>query len=209
MKKHIQYSFVVILFCLAGIGLVQKSHAQLGFAAGYNYSKLSDITLSGGESSFENATGWHVEMWFDLPVGDLALRPGLRYMSAGKIFEFANDFNPTLRDDFDVSIFEIPIDLRFRFNMEIATPFIAVGPIFRFPSSGRDEVGDMSNASVAGGIGFGLEFDMGLVRLYPELKYTFGISQFVGKEMTIAGIPFSAEDTTLLNGVLLRLGVGL
>ncbi len=186
-----------------------RAQSQIGFSAGFNYNKLTDIDLGGGLSSFENAPGWHAELWFDVPVGALALRPGLRYMSAGSIFEFANDADPNFRDNFNISLFEIPIDFRFRFNMEILTPFITVGPVLRFPSGAKDEIDGMNNMSVAGGFGFGIEVDMGLFMLYPEMKYSFGITEFTGEEFSIAGRTFSTTDSQLLNGVMIRLGVGL
>lgn len=208
-KQRIALTVLLTAILSLGLGNKQEVAAQIGFSAGYNFNKLTDIDLGGGLSSFENASGWHAELWFDLDVGSLALRPGLRYMSAGSIFEFANDADPNFRDNFNINLFEIPIDFRFRFNMEVLTPFITVGPVLRFPSGAKDEITGMNNVSVAGGFGFGIELDMGVFMLYPEMKYTFGLSEFTGDEFEIAGRTFSTTDTQLLNGVMLRLGVGL
>lgn len=208
--KHLRRTYLIIsLWLFAGLLLVPAAHAQLGFSAGYNFSKLTDIDLGSGLSSFENAEGWHAELWFDIPVGNLAMRPGLRYVAAGTIFQFANDAEQNFRDDFNISMFEIPIDFRFRFNMQIATPFVTVGPVLRFPSGGADQIDGMRNASIAGGFGVGLELNFGLVSIYPELKYAFGITRFTADEFAIAGRSFTTNDTQLLNGVLLRIGVGL
>lgn len=208
-KQHSKKLILLVAFLSIGLCTSQVAQAQIGFSAGYNFNKLSDVDLGGGLSSFENSAGWHAELWFDLPIGALALRPGLRYMSAGSIFEFANDADPNFRDNFNINLFEIPLDFRFRFNMEVITPFITVGPVLRFPSGSKDEIVGMNNVSVAGGFGFGVEVDMGLFMLYPEMKYTFGLSRFTGDEFQIAGRSFSTTDTQLLNGVMLRLGVGL
>ena len=208
-KQRNNILVLLVAFLSVGLCVNQVAHAQIGFSAGYNYNKLTDIDLGGGNSSFENATGWHAELWFDLPIGGLALRPGLRYMSAGKIFEFANDSDPNFRDNFNISLFEIPIDFRFRFNMEVITPFISIGPVLRFPSGSKDDISGMQNVSVAGGFGFGIELDFGLFMVYPEMKYNFGITQFTGEEFQIAGRTFTTADTQLLNGVMLRVGVGL
>jgi hypothetical protein len=62
---------------------------------------------------------------------------------------------------------------------------------------------------MAGGFGVGLELNFGILILYPELKYSFGITRFTDEEFEIAGIPFTTTNTQLLNGVMLRLGVGL
>ena len=206
-SKKIGFFVALLVFVLS---MPHSAMAQIGFSAGYNFNRLSDINLDNrGESSFENAAGWHAELWFDMEVGSLALRPGLRYMAAGSIFEFANDANPSLRDNFNINLFEIPIDLRFRFNMEILTPFITVGPVLRFPSGARDEIDGMNNVSIGGGFGFGIELDFGLFMVYPEMKYTFGLSKFTADEFQIADIPFSTTDNQLLNGVMLRIGIGL
>ncbi len=201
------WAFLFFLIGISGSAFAQTP--KIGFSAGYNYNKLADIDLGSGLSSFENAQGWHMEIWFDVPVRNLALRPGLRYMAAGKIFQFANDAEPNFRDDFNISLFEIPIDFRFRFNMQIATPFVTIGPVLRFPSGAKDEIDGMRNISMAGGFGVGLEMRFGIIMLYPELKYTFGITQFTDEEFQIAGRAFSTNDTRVLNGVMLRLGVGL
>ncbi len=208
-KQHSKKLILLVAFLCIGLCTSQVAQAQIGFSAGYNYNKLSDIDLGAGPTSFENASGWHAELWFDLPIGALALRPGLRYMSAGSIFEFSNADATAFKDNFNISLFEIPLDFRFRFNMEVITPFITVGPVLRFPSGSRDEIVGMNNVSIAGGFGFGIELNMGLFMLYPEMKYTFGLSQFTAEDFQVAGIPFSTSDTQLLNGVMLRLGVGL
>ena len=209
MKQYRLYIYLLI----AGLSVccfhAPAANAQIGFSAGYNYSKLTDIDLGSGLSSFENAEGWHMELWFDVPVRNISLRPGLRFISAGRIFQFANDANANFRDDFNISLFEIPIDFRFRFNMQVTMPFISVGPVLRFPSGSKSEIDGMRSVSMAGGLGIGLELNFGSMKLYPELKYTFGLTRFTAEEFQIAGIPFSTTDTQLLNGVMLRLGVGL
>ena len=208
--KHIQrYLYICTAALVAVFSFAPAAHAQIGFSAGYNFSKLTDVDFGQGLSSFENAEGWHMELWFDIPVRNLAMRPGLRYVSAGEIFQFENDNDQNFRDDFSINMFEIPIDFRFRFNMQIATPFVTVGPVLRFPSGGKDEISGMRNASIAGGFGVGLELNFGLVSLYPELKYAFGITRFTDETIQISNLSFSTTDTQLLNGVLVRLGVGL
>jgi hypothetical protein len=197
-----------------GIGLVSlltvgDAAGQLGGSVGVNYSKLSDIDLGSGSTSFEDATGWHVEVWFDMELGALALRPGLRYVLAGPVFEFAGDATANFRDDFNVSMFEVPLDFRFRFNMEIATPYVAIGPVLRFPSASKGNVDGLKSLNVAGGFGVGLEIKLATFRLYPELKFAFGITPFTEETFEIENIPFTTDDNQLLNGVMIRLGVGL
>ena len=207
MKKTF-YIFALFSTLLLSSFSVRTSMAQLGVSVGINYSQLSDIDIGSGTSSFENSQGWHAEVWFDLPVGSLALRPGIRYTSAGNIFEFADDANLNFIDNFDVNMIEFPVDLRFRFAMQLTTPFIAVGPVFRFPSASGDDVNGLKTVNVAGGIGVGVELQFGPVELIPELKYTFGVTRFLSQEFQVNNIQFLAEERQHLNGVMLRLGIG-
>ncbi len=209
MKNIRLYGIAFLVTVVMGLMPTQEAAGQLGFSVGVNYSKLSDIDLGSGSTRFEDASGWHAEIWFDMPIGPLAMRPGLRYMQAGSVFEFANDANANFRDDFNVSLFEVPLDFRFRFNMEIATPYVAVGPVLRFPSAGRGEVSGMKSLNIGGGFGVGLEMDLGAVLLYPEMKFTFGITSFTEETFEIENIAFSTDDDQQLNGVMLRLGIGL
>jgi hypothetical protein len=151
MKNIRLYGIAFLVTVMSGLVPAQEAAGQLGFSVGVNYSKLSDINLGSGSTRFEDASGWHAEVWFDMPIGPLAMRPGLRYMQAGSVFEFANDATTNFRDDFNVNMFEVPLDFRFRFNMEIATPYVAIGPVLRFPSARRSEVTGMKSLNVGGG----------------------------------------------------------
>ena len=184
----------------------QTAWGQIGFSLGTNSNKLTEVDEF---TRFESATGWHIEVWFDVPVGPLEMRPGLRYVSAGGIFEVENDNDPTFRDDVNINLFEIPVDFRFRFNMEVLTPYIAVGPVLRFPSGGDGEITGMQSVNVAGGFGVGLELNINDILIYPEIKYTFGITSFTEDEFFIAQRQYEPDDNQLLNGFMIRLSVGI
>ncbi|MEZ4702442.1 MAG: outer membrane beta-barrel protein [Rhodothermales bacterium] len=208
MKKIRLFSLPLAVLLTIGLMPAREAAGQLGASVGVNYSKLSDINLGSGSTRFQDASGWHAEVWFDMNVGPLSMRPGLRYVQAGSVFEFANDANTSFRDNFNVNMFEVPLDFRFRFNMEIATPYVAVGPVLRFPSAARGSVSGMKSMNVAGGFGVGLEMNLGAVLLYPELKFTFGITPFTEQTFEIENIAFTTDDNQQLNGVMLRLGIG-
>ncbi len=206
INKFVRVVLFSLCFCLYASQHASGQLAQIGIAFGSNSNKLTEVDEF---TSFENASGWHIEIWFDLPFGPLAMRPGLRYVSAGSIFEVANDNDPSFQDDVNISIFEIPMDFRFRFNMQLLTPYISVGPLLRFPSGGGGVIEGMRNVNVAGGFGVGLEFNLGpVVMLYPEIKYTFGITQFTEDRFEIAQRPYTPSDNQLLNGFMMRLSVG-
>lgn len=188
----------------------QAASAQFGVAAGFNFEQLSDIELNEGSAAFENRTGWHVAAWFELPLGSLALRPGVRYLDAGALYRGLDDNDGTLEDDFSVNLLEIPLDVRYRFGGGALTPYLVGGPVLRFPIVSDDGLNDdLRTVSFAGGLGVGLELPLGGMRLYPELAYTFDVSGFAEGDFEIGGRRFITDDTQFLNGVMLRVGVGL
>ena len=206
MNNHLSVLFSLFAFLSFSVFSVNTAQAQIGFSFGTNTNKLTEVDSF---TEFENAQGWHIGIWFDMPAGPLELRPGLRYVSAGSVFEIANDAESAFRDDVNISVFEIPVDFRFRFNMEIIRPFVALGPILRFPTGGGSDISGMKSMHVAGGFGVGLELRVSRVILYPELKYVFGITPFVDSEFQIAQRTYRSDNTQLLNGFMIRFAVGL
>ena len=201
-------------FFLFGLSAAAVSpvYAQggLGVSAGANFDRLSDINLSNGDgSSFENQTGWHVELWYELGLGPVSVKPGIRYMDAGRLYEGMSDGN--FRDTFSIQMVEIPLDLRFRFaGTPVASPYFSAGPVLRFPLASGGEIDDgLETVSVAGGVGVGVMLRAGSLRVYPEIIYTFGLSRFTMQEFELADRTFTTEDNQLLNATMLRIGVGL
>lgn len=207
MIKHASL-LTIALTLLAGSISADVVRAQgVGISAGSNFNGLSDIETSSGEASFQNATGWHLHLWFDLPLGPVAVRPGLRYMSMGDLFSDVDvEIGMDADDDELVRMLEVPIDVRFRLGLPLITPYAMVGPVLRFPASADDE-DRLESFSMAGGAGIGVELGLGGVRLYPELKYTFGITRFTQETYEIGGVEIEADDDQRLNAVMLSLGI--
>lgn len=203
------YRFLAVLALLGGAllsPLSAQAQGGLGVTAGLNFNKLGDIQINSSDATFDNRSGWHIGLWFDLPLGPVSVRPGVRYMDAGQLFETEETVIGDVPGivNADVSLIEIPIDVRFRFGTPFISPYVMAGPVLRFPSGGDDDDFELESLSYAGGLGVGLEVGFGGIRLFPELKYTFGLSRF-GKEF--AGI--EPEEDGKLNTIMLSLGVGL
>lgn len=200
--------FTLLVLALAG---AQGAYAQggLGVTAGLNFNKVGDIEVGSSEATFDNATGWHVGLWFDLPLGPVSIRPGIRYMDAGSLFETEDTIIGEVPGivDASVNLIEVPIDVRFRFGTPLISPYVLAGPVLRFPSGQEDEF-ELESVSYAASLGIGLEVGFGGLRVFPELKYTFGISRFA-KEFELAGQPFEPDDSGQLNTIMLSLGIGL
>lgn len=192
------------------VGIPASAHAQLGISAGLNLDRLSDIELTDGRATFDNSNGWHAEVWYDIGLGNVALRPGVRYLDAGALFDGLSDDVGDVDDNFAINLVEIPLDVRIRFGTPAVRPYALLGPVFRIPFADDDGLNDdLKTFSVAGEAGFGVELPLGRWRLYPELAFTFGLSRFVEDEFRIGGRTFVTDEAQYLNSVRLRLGLGL
>lgn len=205
---QLRFTVLPSLLLALALAFTQTASAQgLGLSVGANFNDLSDIDTGSSEATFDNASGWHLHLWVDLPAGPVAVRPGIRYMDAGAIFQ--NDDFAIPDEDEAVSLLEIPIDLRYRFTVPIVTPYILAGPVLRFPTGNDDDQDRLQSFSVAGGLGVGAELGFAGFRLFPELKYTFGITRFTEEEYQIGNVTFEADEAQHLNAIMLSLGVGL
>lgn len=200
---------VVAAVCALATGGEKAAAQGFGIAVGANFAELGDIQTADREATFDNATGWHAQAWFDLPLGPVALRPGIRYMDAGSLFEDATvEGQAPAADDETFSLIEIPVDVRFRLGLPLISPYLMAGPVLRFPSdSGSD--GRFESFNLAGGAGVGVELGLGGLTLYPELKYTFGITRFTKESYQIGGVTVTPDEDQRLNSVMLSVGIGL
>lgn len=206
--KHRLLPLALLALFIGFIGLLaQPAQAQLGIAAGLNYDDLSDLDTGSAETSFDNASGYHIGLFYDLAVGPLALRPGVYYMDIGEFEDAEGIFN----EGIDLSLIEVPVDVRLRLApTPVLTPYLMGGPVFRFPSAESEDFEEvLEEVNIAGNVGAGLELSVpGLgLRLYPEVRYTFGLSNFTRDEFEVGGQNFTVEEEGRLNTFILRLGV--
>ena len=212
MKKHVYrlgLLAIVVGLCLAGPTSAQIN--QIGFAAGLNFDRLTDISLNNVDANFDSKTGWHAEVWIDLSLlGVLTLRPGLRYMDAGQLFEGGlSGVVLDTEDGFDINLVEVPILVHFGFPVPIIKPYIIAGPVLRIPVGVDNTIdGDLKALTLAGELGFGLAIPFAGSTLYPEIAFTFGLSSFTNDEIIIGFATFSTNDSQRLNTAMLRLGIG-
>lgn len=214
MKTKLSLFAVLALVFGLNVGTTQEAHAQLGVAAGLNFENPGDVNIGGGvEGTFDNSTGYHIGLFYDLAVGPVAIRPGVFYRHAGDI-DYTQEGGPDveLPDDFDLSLVEVPIDVRFRMATPVVKPYLLAGPVFSFPSSGDDRFDDgLESMYVSGSVGAGLEVAVPVVgiRLFPEIRYAFGLNSFIKDDANFFGTDIEAEDSSKLNAFMIRLGVGL
>lgn len=198
-------SVLAIVFALAAI-VPQRAQAQgFGVLAGANFDNMSDIS-GDREATFENASGFHLGVFYDLPLGPVALRPALVYVNVGS---FDAESGESLLGNVDLNLIEVPVDVRVRMMTPFIKPYAMAGPVLRFASTGDDELSEsLANFSVAGNIGVGLEIGApgAQIRLYPELRYSFGVTNIMD-DVEFLGATFSADEDVRLSSFMLRLGV--
>lgn len=207
-RVTIPASALLLIAFLIGSDAVRAQ--GVGLSAGANFTELSDIETGNRQATFENATGWHIHLWFDLPLGPVAVRPGVRYMDMGELFAQASIESAVVgvNEDQVVSLIEIPVDVRLRLGLPLISPYVMAGPVLRFPA-GSDDDNRLESFSLAGGAGIGVELGLGGIKLFPELKYTFGITRFTQDSYEVGGVTISPDEDQRLNAVMLSVGIGL
>lgn len=215
MRSRIHHALcrTVLLLLLGGLMPLTAYTQGLGFAGGLNYDQLSDIEGT-RSATFDNATGYHIGLFYAFNVGMIGLRPGVFYVDVG---DFEIDFEDNrpctveggCEDLFDLSLIEIPIDVRLRLNTSVVTPYLLAGPTLRFANTSNDDLEEaLKEFSMAGAVGAGIEIGPpgGMFRLYPEIRYTFGVDGVID-DFTFLGAEFEADEEQQLNSIMLRLGL--
>jgi hypothetical protein len=209
MKTRFQVGRLLLLVsCLLVLMVwpLRNAAGQFGVAAGANFDRFSDVEGS-IDASFENASGFHIGVFYDLPLGPVAIRPGFFYMDINGL-DARNDAGDLI-GSFDLNLVEVPIDARIRFMLPFVKPYATAGPVLRFTQSDNDDFDDaLNNFTVAANIGAGVEIGApgARIRLFPELRYSFGVSR-IAESVTFLGQQFSAEQDLRLNTFMIRLGV--
>jgi len=198
-----------LLLCgLLWVTISPASAQTFGFYAGLNYQQLSDVSLNNLNTQFRSEDGWHLGAWFEFELGPIAVRHGLRYMDAGQLFTGINDRFPATPDNFDVSLLEASLLFRYGIQAPVIGPYVFAGPVLRLPAFTDKEISnDLAPISAAAEAGAGLEITISNLRLYPEIAYAFGISNFIGDSIVINFAELTPASSQQLNSALIRLSV--
>ncbi len=187
------------------------AYGQLGVAVGLNFDSITDIDAGDREATFENATGYHLGVFYDLSAGPLAIRPGIFYRRVQDVkVDILETVGSTVTESFDLSLIEVPVDLRLRMALPFIKPYVLAGPVFGFSSTGDEDFKDaLQELTVSANIGLGVEINLpGFTPvLYPEIRYSFGVSRFMKEELEIGDFTLEADNAQRLNTFMLRLGI--
>ena len=207
-------ALVLFLLLLPLTALGQFQLGKVGIGGGANFQQVDDLS---GTASFENATQYHVGVFydqpFDLPTGTLAVRPGFVFRSVGT-YQFAgelpepNAFSLAGRS-FDVYALSFPLDLRYQLDLETTSPYIVAGPSVSILRAEQDFEAALEDAMFSANVGLGTEFTIesaaGIV-VAPEVRYGFGITNAVKDEFTLRFRSITTSEPAF-NGLGVRLHV--
>lgn len=186
-------------FALAGglaLAAAPAAHAQFGIAGGVNFDRLSDAQTAGQNQSFESAQGYHVGVFYDLSLGPVGLRPGVFYTDVGRLTESGSS------DEIDLSLIEVPVDVRLRLPLIVVSPYLSAGPVLRFSQPNDDGRLSAKDFTLAGAAALGADFNLALIKPFVEARYQFGLDGIADE---IPGV--QTADGAQLNAVMVRVGV--
>lgn len=209
MKQLLVRSIVLTVLGIGLLAVAQPAQAQFGLSAGLNFNELGDIDTGSRDGTLDNATGWHAEIWYRLSLGPVGLQPGVRYMDAGSLYKGLDEEGSIDPADFDVQMIEVPVDVQFNLGIPLISPFVSAGPVLRFPTGLDEAIKDnFETFSMAGSLGLGARIGLGGIKLIPEIKYTFSVSNFTDG-FDVGGYSVTTDEGQSMNAILLRLGLQL
>jgi hypothetical protein len=194
---------------------VAPAHAQFGIAGGLNFESTDDIrgSVQGGvsgtqEAAFDNSTGYHIGLVYDLGLGPVSVRPGVFFRRVGDVVLPSGPEEVVERS---LNTIEVPVDLRLTvLPLPVVKPYLLAGPMASFPI-GEDELDDLTeDVSVSANVGLGATISLpGLTfSLQPELRYEFGLTSYIGDESAeVGGVTFNPEDEPNFSAFSVRLNV--
>jgi hypothetical protein len=195
-----------LLLLAAALLFCSPAQGQIGFAAGLNFTSVSDLDGSSVQNTYDNASGYHIGVFFDLGAGPAALRIGAFYRELGS-FDVSYG---ALRQTVDVTALDFPVDLRINvLATPVISPYVLAGPVFTVPrSSDESSNNSLEDFAVSGNVGFGIQFKAGGLKLLPEFRYVVGVTSIVKDGFTLAGQNIGAEaKDQRSNSAMLRLGI--
>jgi hypothetical protein len=206
--KQTAYSALLVLLLLGATTM--PAQAQLGVGGGLNFESAGDIeTTTNDNATLDNSTGYHIGLVYELGLGPATLRPGFFYRRVGT-FEFSTDALPQGENQFDVSAWQVPVDLRFTvLPTPLVSPYVLAGPMATFPR-GEDAFDDATEEisySLNVGIGANISLPAVSLKIQPELRYEFGASKFIKDDFEIGGTEFQPQDAPSFSAFGLRVNV--
>lgn len=190
-------SVLVIAFLLSPAGA--EALVDTGLSVGMNFASLDDVNVADAKTTYESKTGWHFGVFAGTALGPLGVRAGAVYLDAGPLFDglSENVAGVTFQDDFDVRFFVVPVDVQYRLVTPAVKPYLFAGPELRFNVTSADDFeGNFKETQWAANIGAGIEFGLPIldIKVTPEFRYSFELTDLTDDSIEIGGIPVDLES---------------
>lgn len=210
-------TLLVLVCALGGIltlgSVPEHARAQIGVTAGLNFEQSSDISDAAGNLSqdvvLDKASGYHVGLVFEFGGDRFRLRPGVIFRNVGT-YQLPQDADVgDAGQNFDVSVIEIPLDLRMKvLPIPVINPYVLGGPMVSLPQ-GEGDFGDATRTwSLSGNVGGGLSIVMGSVKLQPEVRYQFGVTDYISDDgFTVGNETIDPADSPQFSALSVRLSL--
>lgn len=206
---------IVLILMLAGGGLLPTpAHAQLGVTAGLNFAQMDDFTSSVQNTSvntaFDNSTGYHVGLLYEFGSGTWTFRPGAVFRTIGT---YSLPRDPTvgdLRDEFDLQVVEVPLDIRLRLlDLPLIHPYVLAGPQASFPWSEGGFSDATKDIALSANVGAGVNIEASWLpaSLQMELRYETGLTDFLENNFTVGDRTFEVQDEPQNSAISVRLNL--
>lgn len=201
---HIGRSLLLSVVLL--IGTVSLSHAQVGILAGANFEQSGDIQDAATTLDRDQTTGYHVGLAFEFGGERFRVRPAAVFRQVGNYRLSENADAQEAVQEFDVSVIEVPVDLRLEIlPVPVLNPYIMGGPMLSIPR-GEGEFDDATESwSFSGNVGGGLSIDAGPITIQPEVRYEFGVTDYVSDSFTIGDRTIEPSDKPQFSAFSVRL----
>lgn len=204
---------IIPLFVAAALAAA-PAQAQLGVAAGYGFNVLNQPGFSSSaQNTFKSPGGVNVSLFYDFPIGPVALRPGLSIRQSSFEWDLEEvSFSPI---ESSIRVAEIPIDLRYNFPRAWISPYVLAGPGFNFVHTNRPELRQVMDSpkgttyfpSINIGAGVEIPFVRLGLKLLPELRYGHALSGFLQEEYIVRTVPFESDSAQRMSNLTFRLGI--
>lgn len=184
---------------------VAPAQAQLGIGAGLNYNRLEDIDAGDTNATYESSTGLHFGAFLNLGTETFSIRPGVFYHQLGR-YELPD------QEELELSAVEVPLDMKLTIAPSgMIDAYLLGGPVITFPRCKEFDQA-VEDWQLTADVGVGLDIDVpGLgIGLMPELRYSFGVTDYLSEQFTIGQYTVTPDDgERRISRLMLRLNVAL
>jgi hypothetical protein len=186
---------------------VVPSHAQIGVSAGLNFEQAGDIKdATGTKAALNTATGYHFGLSFEFGTDRFRLRPGIMFRNVGTYDLSSGADAQDATREFDVSVIEIPLDLRMKvLPIPYVNPYVMAGPMVALPRSEGDFSDATRDWSFSGNVGAGLSISISSVKIQPEVRYQFGLTDYISDSFTVGSETINPVDSPEFSAFSARL----